>query len=377
MAGIYIHIPFCKRICHYCDFYRIVADSSLPAFFDSLMTELELRKAYLTGEKIDTIYFGGGTPSILQTDQLSKILTDIRKMHDLSDDCEITLEANPDDLSKAYLKNLKNSTGINRLSIGIQSFADSDLTLMNRRHNRKQAIECVYWAQEAGFNNISIDLIYGLPGMSDELWMRNLENAFELNIQHLSAYHLSIEPKTQFARMIDKGLIKQVPEDESFSQYKILTQMSNQQGFVHYEISNLAREGYYSRHNMNYWLQRKYLGLGPSAHSYNIESRQWNIYSVSKYIDAINTGKNFFETEYLDSTTRFNEYVMVSLRTMWGVSIDNISHDFGEEYASIFRRKALKYQASGYMKCDKNCYSLTPEGWFISDTIITDLLHDN
>jgi oxygen-independent coproporphyrinogen III oxidase len=376
MAGIYIHIPFCKRICSYCDFYKTTATALVPEYIQAMETELDIRKHYLDQEIIRSIYFGGGTPSLLSPAQIALILNKIKQFHQVSPDCEITLEANPDDLSENYLKALIGSAGINRISIGIQSFRDKDLTLLNRRHNSEQAYKSIEYALHAGFKNISIDLIYGIPEMDASAWKKNLDLAFSLDIQHISAYHLSIEPGTAFFRMAKRGTLR-IPDDkESQRQFNLLSKMAGIQGFLHYEISNLAKEGFISRHNFSYWQQKKYLGIGPSAHSYDISSRQWNISQLKTYIEALRTGKEFFMREELDDIKRYNEYLLVSLRTSAGADTERIRLEFGEETCRDFVRAAQSLVSSGHMIQAGNTCRLTKKGWLISDYIIARLIKE-
>jgi len=376
MAGIYIHIPFCKRICSYCDFYKTTVISIIPDFLKTLEKELEIRRPYLQDEIIETVYIGGGSPSLLMPEQMLHLLERVRHLYRISGDCEITLEANPDDLSVKFLQRLMADTPVNRLSIGIQSFNDNDLLLLNRRHTAAQALSCIKEARLAGFKNISIDLIYGLPGMKLQEWQKNLDLAFSLNIQHLSAYHLTIEPGTAFARMVSHGLFNIASEEESVNQFAALRKIAGENGFIHYEISNLARDGFFSRHNSNYWLQKKYLGAGPSAHSYDIISRQWNISQVKKYIEAVSKGEVLFEREELNATTRFNEHLMVSLRTMMGVDLEKIRMEFGEKWYRDFCKAIQPVINSGHMIREGSVCKMTEKGWLISDHIISGLIRE-
>jgi oxygen-independent coproporphyrinogen-3 oxidase len=374
MAGIYIHVPFCKRICSYCDFYKTAVISLIPDFLKTLEKELEINNQYLQNEIIETIYFGGGSPSLLKPEQILHILEKIQRLYRISEDCEVTLEANPDDLSFTYLKSLTMDTPVNRLSIGIQSFNDSDLLLLNRRHTATQALSCIEEARLAGFRNISIDLIYGLPGMKTPEWQKNLNIAFSLEIEHLSAYHLSIEPGTALSRKASHGLLNLADEEESTNQFVSLSMIAGENKFIHYEISNLAREGYFSRHNSNYWLQKKYLGAGPSAHSYDLNSRQWNFSPLKKYIHAIDSGEIFFEREELNIKTRYNEYLMVSLRTMMGVDLEKLIREFGEKLYKGFQKAIQPNISSGHMIWEGSSCRMTMKGWLISDYIISRLI---
>ena len=374
MAGMYIHFPFCRKICSYCDFYKTTLSSLIPGYLKALLRELELRKDYLEMEPLETIYLGGGTPSLISADQLTLIFNKIRDCFDFGSDCEVTMESNPDDMSSGYLRAVRELTPVNRLSIGVQSFNDEDLLMLNRRHTAIQAIQCIDDALNAGFKNITIDLIYGLPGMSTVSWGKNLEMAFSSDIQHLSAYHLTIEPNTAFARMASRGLIRLPEEDESSAQFGLLNKMANNRGFIHYEISNLAREGFMSKHNSNYWLQKKYIGLGPSAHSYNLVSRQWNIRNVRMYIDALANGKDYAESETLDLRTQFNEYLMLSLRTSWGVDTSFIVNKFGDQYLAVLKKNLHPFLSSPWIAHRGNSIMLTPAGWMVSDYIVSRLM---
>lgn len=374
MAGLYIHIPFCKRICSYCDFYKSTVLSFIPDYLAAVEKELEIRQEYLLNEPVETIYIGGGTPSLLTAGQLAGIFNSINRYYNPSADCEITLEANPDDLSKDYLGQIRKNTPVNRLSIGIQSFHDDDLKLLNRRHNASQAISCIRDSQSLGFHNLSIDLIYGIPGMNTDQWTRNLEQAFELEIKHLSAYHLTIEKGTVFHKKFVKGDLKPVHEEESLCQFAVLRKMATDHNFIHYEISNLAREGFFSRHNSNYWNEKKYLGAGPAAHSYNLTSRQWNFHDLKRYTQAINRGEAFFESESLDDTSRFNERLLVKLRTMQGLDTESMLRDFGAERYQHLMKSVQPHISGGSIVSEGKYYRMTEKGWMISDGIIADLM---
>lgn len=373
MAGIYIHIPFCFSKCNYCDFYSIPNTIFVDAFLTSLITEINLRKNYLENELIATIYFGGGTPSLLSINQINKIIEEIYLNFRVCDKPEITLEANPDDLSIEFLSALKSETKINRLSVGIQSFLDDDLKLMNRRHNAQQAFDNVLIAKKAGFDNISIDLIYGLPNQTTEKWITNIDKALGLNIQHISAYHLTYERKTNFYKFLKSKKIEEVDENLSVDLFTILIDKTKSHNFEHYEISNFALPNYYSKHNTSYWFQKKYLGIGPSAHSYNLESRQWNVSDVQKYISALAQNKLSAKTEKIDITTKYNEYIMTSLRTMWGVNLEYIQTNFPEKFIINFKKLAKKYISSKHLIQSQNNLILSEEGIFISNSIISEL----
>jgi len=374
MAGLYIHIPFCKSKCAYCDFFSVATFQRKEEFVKSLGNEIELQTNYLEGEILKTIYFGGGTPSVLSIKEIEEILSQIKKHHIIDIDTEITFEANPDDLSYDYLLQLK-QTGINRLSIGVQSFIDRDLQLMKRRHNAKKAKDVIYDAQKAGFKNISVDLIYGLPAMTIRDWSSNLDQLLELNIQHISAYHLTIEPNTFFSKWYKQNLIKLPTDIESVKQFELLIKKTKKKGFIHYEISNFAIDGYFSKHNTNYWRNEKYLGIGPSAHSYNLSSRQWNISNIPKYLDAINKRKVPYEGEILTQNDRYNDYIITSLRTMWGIRLNKVENDFGKLYFNFLKREIDPLVNNKLLKKVNDSFVLTKKGKFLSDRIITTLLY--
>lgn len=373
MAGIYIHIPFCRQKCYYCDFYKTVNTSLMPKFISGLTKEVKLRKNYLQNESIETIYFGGGTPSVLQAHELEDILTQIAKHFDVSTQVETTFEANPDDLTPEYLQALK-SAGINRLSIGIQSFNDAHLKKMNRRHNAKQAAEVVESAVKTGFSNISVDLIYGLPELSEKEWKESLEQVFSLPVQHLSAYHLTYHEGTAFYTWLKKGTLKELSENQSVKQFELLLQAAENAGFEQYEISNFARNGLYSKHNTAYWFGKKYLGLGPSAHSYDQNSRRWNVSHVESYINGIESGSEYYEEEKLSTKEHFNEYILTRIRTKWGVSLSFVNQRFGENYQQYLQQQIAKHQQSGLALVSDDTITLSREGLFVSDEIMSDLM---
>lgn len=374
MSGIYIHIPFCKKRCHYCDFYKSVDLLQVDSFLAALSQEIFLRKDYLNERIISTIYFGGGTPSILSAKQLCEILDLIRTTYTVLSEAEITMEANPDDLSAEYLKEIK-SIGINRLSIGIQSFSDKYLIFMGRRHSAMQAIEAVKMSQSVGFENISIDLIYGIPGMSVKQWKENLQQAFQLNVQHLSAYHLTFHKGTQFWKQLTKGYIREIDEDESIIQFETLIEEAKKNDFIHYEISNFALDGFFSRHNTSYWNQTEYLGLGPSAHSYNKATRFWNVSSVKKYLQHIDNKSIAGKLETLSINDKFNDYLLTRLRTCWGISKNQLLQQFGSKYFQYFEQKIIHYISLGFIEESNDNVYITKKGLFISDSIIEELFY--
>jgi oxygen-independent coproporphyrinogen-3 oxidase len=324
MAGIYLHIPFCKQACHYCDFHFSTSLKYKQELLTALRKEIEMQKNYLKGETVETIYFGGGTPSILEADEIQGLIDSITQIYTVSATTEITLEANPDDLNRSKLQALR-QTPVNRFSIGIQSFFDEDLAWMNRVHRADEAESAVKRAQDGGFENITADLIYGYPLLTDDKWKHNLNRIFELDIPHVSSYSMTVEPKTALASFIKKNKQPPLDEQQSASQFNLLMEAMQANGFEHYEISNFCKPGHYSRHNSNYWKGVKYLGIGPSAHSYNGEERQWNIANNAKYIAAIEQDKVPSETEILSETDRLNEYIMTSLRTIWGLDLDHLN----------------------------------------------------
>jgi oxygen-independent coproporphyrinogen-3 oxidase len=373
MAGIYVHIPFCKKLCFYCDFYHVISVNDNSAFIDALLKEASLRKDYLESETVSTIYFGGGTPSVFSVKDLGTILNHINKLFRVEQDCEISIELNPDDVLPAYLDGLKD-LNINRISMGIQSWRDSDLKMLNRRHDSAQAIKALKDTLDAGFENVTIDLIYGIPGMSLQEWESNLDFSLSFDIKHLSAYHLTFEPGTVFGKMLEKGTISEIDENESVAQFNILIEKAESAGFIQYEISNFGKPGYFSIHNSNYWKQVSYLGLGPSAHSFNGYSRQWNIRDLKGYIKLINAGKSFYESEELNSKTRFNEYIMTSLRTMWGIDLEYVEEMFEKEGYDYIINLAGKFKNYGLMKQEKKSLILTNQGKLISDNIISEFM---
>lgn len=372
MAGIYIHIPFCKQACNYCDFHFSTSLKNKDAFLLALKAEITLQQNYLDTRQIDTVYFGGGTPSLLNAAEINGIFQSLQQYFDIASDAEITLEANPDDLTEEKIKELK-ATPINRLSIGIQSFYDEDLKLMNRAHNAQEAIAAVKYAQENGFENITIDLIYGIPTLSEHNWRNNLQIAFALNVKHISAYCLTVEPKTALAHAVKTGKIKNVDEDHSADQFEIMLDAMHKNDFVQYEISNFCKDGFYSKHNSSYWLKEKYLGLGPSAHSYNGINRQWNVSNNALYIKALAEAKLPFELEVLNDAQRFNEYILTSLRTIWGADLGYIEQTFGPEFLKFVMKEAAPYIESGQLQIQENKLFLSDKGKLIADKIASDL----
>jgi oxygen-independent coproporphyrinogen-3 oxidase len=371
MAGIYIHIPFCKQACHYCDFHFITSLKYKDELLQAIIKEIKLQKDYLAGETIETIYFGGGTPSLLRADELNQIIGKIASIYSISADPEITLEANPDDLGKGKLQSLR-KTGVNRLSIGIQSFFDEDLLWMNRVHKGKEAESSIKRAQDTGFENITGDLIYGYPLLTDEKWKYNLDKIFVLDIPHVSSYSMTVEPRTALASFIKTK--KQAPMDEqqSAEQFILLMNAMQAHGFEHYEISNFCKPGAYSRHNSNYWKGVKYLGVGPSAHSYNGETRQWNVANNAKYIAALEKSEIPAETEILSETNRLNEYIMTSLRTMWGLDLKKLEK-IAAGAAAELSKSAVEFFEKGWLIQREDTLLLTQTGKLYADHIASEL----
>ena len=373
MSGIYIHIPFCKQACHYCDFHFSTSMGKKKEMVRALCAELELRKDEFKDEIVNTIYFGGGTPSVLDMAEMESIITKVYEHYVVADNPEITLEANPDDLSENRILQLSKSQ-INRLSIGIQSFFEEDLQLMNRSHSSQQAIEALSVATHY-FDNISIDLIYGIPGMTNERWKKNIEKALSFNIPHISSYALTVEPKTALAHLIKKGKISNVDDNLAREQYYILMSELKKEGYVCYEVSNFGKNGYFSQNNTAYWQGKKYMGIGPSAHSYDGEHRGWNINNNPKYLKAIENGKLPMEIEILSKTDKYNEYIMTGLRTIWGVSLDRVEQKFGEEHLDYLVRQSRKHIDQEVLSLDNNILLTTQKGKFLCDGIASDLFY--
>ncbi len=374
-GGIYIHIPFCKQACHYCDFHFSTSLKKKDELINALTKELELRKEEFKNVTVETIYFGGGTPSLLTNAELQLIIDSVYKNYTVSNEPEITLEANPDDLSKDRIIELSNSP-INRLSIGIQSFFETDLKLMNRAHNANEAKACLEDATKY-FDNISLDLIYGIPGASNEQWLANIETALSYNVPHISSYALTVEPKTALASFIKKGIIDNVDDEQTHEQFHILKEKLEASGFTHYELSNFGKDGYFSKNNSAYWQGKSYIGIGPSAHSFNGKQRGWNVSNNSKYIKAIEQNELPIEIETLTLVDQYNEYVMTGLRTIWGVSFAKVEKDFGiifKEYlieqSEVFINQQLLYIESEHLR-------VTKKGQFLCDGIASELFKLN
>lgn len=375
MAGLYIHVPFCARRCVYCDFYSYTDRTLVTPYIEALIREMEFRKDYLNGEAIETIYLGGGTPSLLREADLDRLFKAIDRLYGLEYAQEITIEGNPDDLHPDYVAQLKHLP-INRISMGIQSFHDDDLRLLNRRHSAQQAIEAVENCVKAGLENISIDLIYGLPGQTPERWAKNLDTAIGLQVPHLSAYHLTYEKGTPLDRMRETGQVTPIDEETSLILFGLLIDQLGKAGYEHYEISNFARPNRYSRHNSSYWRGIPYIGLGPSAHSYNGKSRQWNIASIGSYIKAIQEGQLPFEREELSVHDQYDDYIITRTRTRWGLNPSEILTLFGQAYHDYFMRQATKAQTKGLLEIHDGNFRLTRAGIFISDSVMVELLSE-
>jgi oxygen-independent coproporphyrinogen-3 oxidase len=424
LAGIYVHIPFCRRKCHYCNFFSLASKKLKSPFLQALKTEIELTRGYLDGEPVNTIYFGGGTPSVYRPGELQEIISTldttpppgplpkkgggeprppatslkneqekwIRKPDTANYQTtfsstsppslfgegqgeglqEITMELNPEDVDEAYVEELKD-TGFNRFSLGVQSFSDEDLVALNRSHSASQAIRAVKLLQRAGYENISIDLIYGIPASNDHIWRKNLELAFSLDVPHISAYALTVEPGTSLAWMIGKNRSAPVNEESQVTQFRLLMQMSRDNGFQQYEISNFAKPGWHAIHNTNYWNGVPYLGLGPSAHSFNRASRRWNISNLTEYITAMEKGELKYEEEILTPVQKFNEYVMTSLRTMWGCDLGNIKFKVQGSRFKVVRERALSFVRQGLITEQSGVFFLTDEGKLFADRIAAEL----
>lgn len=391
--GIYIHIPFCKQACHYCDFHFSTSMGKKDKMISAIQKELFLRKDELNDEVVETIYFGGGTPSVLSSEEINSIIESVYENYQVVENPEITLEANPDDLTSTTLSQEASERGspklvversrnqifealkkarINRLSIGIQSFFEEDLKLMNRAHSAEEAEECIREATKH-FDNISIDLIYGIPEMTNERWIQNIEKALSFDVPHISSYALTVEPKTALASFIQKGIIKPVDDEIAQEHFNILLDKMEEAGFESYEISNFGKPGYFSKNNTAYWQQKKYIGIGPSAHSYDGQQRGWNINNNQKYIKSIENDELPIEIEELSTKDKYNEYVMTGLRTMWGVSLSRIQKEFGEQYYKYLMQQADKYLEENLLYRNDDLLIATKKGRFLADGIAADL----
>jgi len=374
MPGIYLHIPFCKQACYYCNFHFSTSLRAKPAMTAALIRELELQADYLNAATLSSVYFGGGTPSLLDTAELVQIFETIHRLHRIAPDAEITLEANPDDLTAEKLRDLRQYTPVNRLSIGIQSFSEADLRWMNRAHSSAEARASLDLSLAAGFDDLTIDLIYGAPTTSDAQWAENVAIALDLGIPHLSCYCLTVEDGTALGSFVKRGQQPPVEEEKAARQFEYLMQTVEKAGYDHYEISNFAKPGRYARHNSSYWLGEPYLGIGPSAHSYNGVSRQWNVANNAQYIRALETGEIPFEIEHLTPTQRYNEYVMTTLRTIWGASpahIQSLGGAFLQHFETVLRQMSKE----GWLEQTGENWRLTRAGKLLADRIAVDFFY--
>ena len=382
MSGIYIHIPFCKQACHYCDFHFSTSMKKKEEMVMAIDKELQMRKSEFelldgarSDSKIETIYFGGGTPSVLTSEEINFLIAAVYSNYSVIENPEITLEANPDDLSSERIIELSKSK-INRLSIGIQSFFEDDLQLMNRAHNSAEAKKCLEEATQY-FDNISLDLIYGIPGMSNEKWKQNIETALSMGIPHISSYALTVEPKTALNKLIQTGKIAAPKDEVAQEHFAVLVEMLEANDFIHYELSNFGKANYFSKNNSAYWLGKKYLGIGPSAHSYDGISRSWNVSNNALYLKSIQENKLPNEIEILSITDRYNEYIMTGLRTIWGVSLDRIETEYGMEYLNYLNKQVRKFLEDDLVFIENNILKPTAKGKFLTDGIASDLFYLN
>ena len=374
MAGIYIHIPFCKQACHYCDFHFSTSQRYRPDIVQALAKEIALQKDYLNGALVETIYFGGGTPSLLEGGEINFLLDTIAQHHQVSTNAEITLEANPDDLTREKVQSLR-QTAINRFSIGIQSFYDEDLLWMNRAHRSNEAEASVKRVQDAGFNNITTDLIYGYPLLTHEKWEHNMNLTFALQVPHVSAYSMTVEPRTALAAFIKKKQTPPVSDQQSAEQFTRLMERMQQQKFEHYEISNFGKPGHHSRHNANYWKGVPYLGIGPSAHAFNGQTRQWNIANNTQYLKALTLNQIPAEIEHLTTVNRLNEYIMTSVRTIWGLDLDRLD-TIASGSTHVLLKNAQQFLNNQWLNRQAQTLTLTPAGKLYADHIAAELFFE-
>lgn len=372
MAGLYIHIPFCRQKCHYCNFYSLATKKHWNEIIAAMKQEMDQNKDFFDGEPLQTIYFGGGTPSLLPVEQLIGLIRRAKVTFEISDEAEITVEANPDDLNDKWLHALAGSPA-NRLSIGIQSFHDQDLHYLNRVHSAKEAMVSIEKAIRSGFSNLSIDLIYGIPTLTDERWLENINTAISLNIPHISAYALTVEAGTALDHFIRKGKYTPVDDEKAAAQFKMLMKSMSKAGYEHYEISNFAQPGKYSQHNTAYWTGAKYLGIGPSAHSFNGSIRRWNVSHLGKYIEGLAAGSGIFEFEELTNIQQFNEYVMTAIRTMWGIDTDFVLKRFGQIFPDHLTNECKNPEWQCWIVFKDNKIMLTAEGKLFADRIAAGL----
>jgi oxygen-independent coproporphyrinogen III oxidase len=372
MAGLYIHIPFCKQKCHYCNFFSLATTKHRVEIKEALLKEMDIRKDFLNGDPLKTIYFGGGTPSLYQPEVIEEIIREADRLFGIEKSAEITLEANPDDITTDWLRLLRN-TSVNRLSIGIQSFQQIDLEYLHRIHNAEEALRSIKMATDMGFDNLSLDLIFGIPTLENEKWVENLEIATALGVGHISAYALTVEPGTALDLFIRKGKYQPVDELKTVEQFNVLMDVMLKSAFEQYEISNFAKNKSYARHNTSYWMGEKYLGIGPSAHSYDKVSRFWNVASLGKYLSGIRSGHGFAASETLTMDQHFNEYVMTSVRTMWGIDCDTVVQKFGDFYYQTLQKNIPPFVQSGHLTSESKKIKLTEKGKLFADGIASGL----
>jgi len=374
MAGIYIHVPFCRKACLYCDFHFSTNLDNKKKLIDAICLEIENRKKYLENKTVNSIYFGGGTPSLLSSLELEQILATIHTKFIVNEKAEVTFELNPEDAEINYLREIK-KLGVNRLSVGLQSFNEEELKWMNRTQNVQQNFDCIKIAQQAGFDNISIDLIYGSKFQTPETWRKTLRTAFNLNTQHISSYSLTVESRTQLQHLIKEKKEKEVDSEMSSQLFDILIEETEKNGFNQYEISNFCKPGFMAEHNSNYWKGLSYLGVGPSAHSYNGVSRRFNIRSNTQYIQATESDKLFYEEEILTANDKYNEYILTRLRTEWGCDTQEIKNQFGEKYATYFLSQLEPYKQKNFIDVKQNIITLNKQGKHFADGIASDLFY--
>ena len=373
MAGIYIHIPFCKKACFYCDFHFDVSLKHKDAVLSYLQKEIVSNANFFNREDVmDSIYFGGGTPSVLSKNELSSILNALYNQYSIAINAEITFECNPDDLSLSYLADLK-SLGVNRLSIGVQSFNDDHLKWMNRSHDSAQSLKCIDMAASVGFTDITLDLIYGIPGLGLQEWQETVEHALELPINHLSAYGLTLEPNTPYQRLVDQKKYKSPKDENTSTHFEALVAIIHSNGWEHYEVSNFCKTGNYSRHNTAYWQNKKYLGLGPSAHSFTGTERRWNVSNNEEYISKIAAGEHVFESEFLSVEDRVNEYLLTGLRTKWGVNLAELNSSYGHPIHTLFSKELGDWEQRGWITISQGQLTLTSSGLLFADYIASEL----
>jgi len=376
MPSIYFHIPFCKQACHYCDFHFSTSTKYKSEILHAMAREIQIRKPLTTSNALQSIYFGGGTPSLLEADEIQRLLDRVSKYYEIAADAEITIEANPDDLNPQKVQALR-QTPINRFSVGIQSFFEEDLRWMNRAHNAQEAEAAIKRIQDAGFENITADLIYGFPLLTNEKWKHNIQQLLQYQIPHISAYSMTVEPQTALDSFIKKGKSPAMNEGQSADQFELLVEELLHNGFEHYEISNFAKGGHYARHNSNYWKGDTYLGIGPSAHSFDGKNRSWNIANNAKYMQAVVQGQPFFETEQLSFSNRVNEYIMTSLRTMWGIDLNTANLKFGTDIVAHLLKNIQPFIENQVLILQDNHLILSSKGKLLADSIASTLFLDD